>query len=302
MRVLVTGANGLVGGRLCSELASRGHAVIGLSRGPARWALPGEYLSCDLVDRDAALSAIGAARPEAVVHCAAEADVDLCEREPERAFSGNVLATANVAQACRAAGARLVHVSTDYVFDGEDGPYAEDAVPNPQGVYGLTKHMAEQAARALAGSWAVARTAVVYGWPAAARRNFGSWLVESLAQGREVRLFEDQIVSPSLAASVAAMLAEIAERRLGGVWHLCGAEALDRVAFGRELCAVFGFDASLLVPVRLKEAKLAGPRPRRCGLRSERARTELAARPLGVRESLERFKREWAGSGQPERS
>lgn len=300
MRILVTGANGLVGSRLIREIAARGHSAVGLSRGPCRLDSPCEYRSCDLADREAVLAAIGSVRPEAVVHCAAEADVDRCEREPERAFAQNVLATANVALACRAAGAHLVHVSTDYVFDGEDGPYAEDAVPNPKGVYGLTKHMAEQAARALAGSWAIARTAVVYGWPPAARRNFGSWLVESLAARREVRLFEDQIVSPSLAASVAGMLAEIAERRLGGVWHVCGAEALDRVAFGRELCAVFGFDASLLVPVRLDEVKLAGPRPRRCGLRSERARTELVARPLGVRESLEAFKREWE-AGRAER-
>ncbi len=225
-------------------------------------------------------------------------EVDACEREPQLAFAANVTATAAVARGARELGAHLVHVSTDYVFDGEHGPYDEQALPNPRGVYALTKHMAEQAARTFVPGCAIARTAVVYGWPAAGRANFGAWLVGALEKGQPVRLFEDQFVSASLADSVAAMLAELGERKLGGIWNTCGADVVDRVGFGRALCEVFGFDAHLITPTRLADMKLASPRPLRSGLKVDKVRSQLRAQPLTLGESLRRFHASWkAGQG-----
>ena len=114
--------------------------------------------------------------------------------------------------------------------------------------------------------------------------------------------FEDQYVSPSFADVVAAQVAELAVRGLGGVWHTCGAEVVSRVQFGHALCAVFGFDAGLITPTRLADMKLAGPRPLRSGLRVDTTREALAARPLGLDESLARFHAAWraatAASGE----
>ncbi|HEX8438941.1 SDR family oxidoreductase [Archangium sp.] len=294
MRILVTGANGLVGSRTCHLLAEQGHEVLGLGRGERRAAGSWRYLSCELTREQEVAIAFAEASPEAVIHCGSMTEVDACEREPELAFAANVEATAFVARASRRAGAHLVHVSTDYVFDGDAGPYAEEALPNPRGVYSVTKHMGEQAARVLAPGCAIARTAVVYGWPpVAGRLNFGAWLLSAFEKGQPVRLFEDQIVSPSYAENVAAMVAELGVRRLGGVWHTCGAEVLSRVEFGRAVCAVFGFDAGLIVPVKLAELKLPAPRPLRSGLRVDKARGELRARPMGLTESLARFHADW---------
>jgi dTDP-4-dehydrorhamnose reductase len=106
-----------------------------------------------------------------------------------------------------------------------------------------------------------------------------------------VRLFEDQFVSPSLAESVAEQLSELAERRLGGFWNVCGAEVVNRVQFGIALCAEFGLDAGNIVPSRLADAQLKSPRPARSGLRTDKAATELSARPLGLAASLSRFHR-----------
>jgi dTDP-4-dehydrorhamnose reductase len=291
MRVLVTGANGLVGSRLAAMLASRGHAVIALGRGPRRCMGTFDYASVDLADESSLASAVRTARPDVILNSGSMTDVERCELAAEEAFRVNGIAPGVLAGTAREIGAHLVHVSTDYVFDGAAGPYSEDAVPNPHGVYALTKHIGEESVRALASSWAIARTAVVYGWPPAGRPNFGSWLLSALRKGEPVRLFEDQFVSPSLADNVAEQLSELAERRLGGFWNVCGAEVVNRLDFGYALCAEFGLNSQWIIPSRLAEATLKSPRPAKSGLRTDKASAELTARPLRLAPSLARFHR-----------
>jgi dTDP-4-dehydrorhamnose reductase len=258
---------------------------------------PFEYRLCDLTDARAVEGIVAEARPEVVINTASMTDVDRCERNPEMAYASNVEATAHLCRAARSAGAHLIHVSTDYVFDGERGPYGEEDVPNPRGTYATTKHMAEQAVCVLGPSWTIARTAVVYGWPPSSRPNFGSWMVSTLRKGESVRLFEDQFVSPSLALNVATMLAEIAERKLKGMWNACGASVVDRLTFGRELCGVFGFNSALCVGSKVDDAKLDSPRPRRCGLRAEKAAAQLQAKPLALADALAAFHAEYLRDG-----
>jgi dTDP-4-dehydrorhamnose reductase len=295
MRITVTGANGLVGSRLCRLLVIHGHVVTAIARGERRTVGDFEYLSCDLADHEGVGRALAAARPEVVVHTASMTEVDACERSPEAAWAANTLAAAHVARHARASGAHLIHVSTDYVFDGQDGPYDEDARPNPSGVYARTKWLGEEAVRLLAGSWAIARTAVVYGYPPSQRPNFGSWLLGTLREGKTARLFVDQYVSPSLALNVAEQLTEVAERRLDGIWNIAGAEVVNRMEFGEALVDVFGLDRRLLVPIKLADAGMASPRPPRSGLRVGKALGTLKARPLGLRASLEQFRAEAEG-------
>jgi dTDP-4-dehydrorhamnose reductase len=292
MKIAVTGANGLVGSRLCTLLATRGHTVTGLSRGTSRIAQP--YVSVDLTDAGAVKRALDELEPEAVINPASMTDVDNCEKDPAGAFAANCSAVATLALETKRLGAHLVHVSTDYVFDGEQGGYSEADVPNPRGVYAITKHMGEQAVRALAGSWAIARVAVVYGWPQAARSNFGAWLVRTLGASQPVKLFSDQYVSPTLALNAAEMLAELAERRLTGVWHTAGATTVNRVEFAHALCARFGFDSDLITPTRLADAKLSSPRPNKTGLDVASATAELNAKPMTLDAALDRFHYEWS--------
>ncbi len=296
MRITVTGANGLIGSRLCRLLAVQGHAVTAVARGERRTAGEFEYLPCDLGDRDSTSLALGRARPEVVVHTASMTEVDACERRPADAWTANAAAAANVAIEARTLGAHLLHVSTDYVFDGLEGPYDEEARPNPAGVYARTKWMGEEAVRLLAPSWTIARTAVVYGYPPSQRPNFGSWLLGTLREGKPAPLFVDQFVSPSLALNVAEQLAELATRRLPGIWNVAGAEVVNRLQFGEALCDVFELDRTLLQPIRLADAGMASPRPPRGGLRVDKALANLAARPLGLWASLEQFRAEVEGA------
>lgn len=296
MRVVVAGANGLVGARVASLLAARGHDVLGLGRGPRRAVGAWTYASCDVASELELREALTPHRPELVLNAAAMTEVDACEKDRRQAFAANVLAPAHLARIAQEHGAHLVHVSTDYVFDGNDGPYDEEALPNPHGVYATTKHMGEQTVRTLAPSWTIARTAVVYGWPAAGRANFGSWLVGSLVEGKEVKLFEDQFVSPSHADNVAAMVVELGERKLAGVWNVAGADTVNRMQYARALCEVFSFNLKLLVPTRLAELKLASPRPLRSGLKPEKTTAALSAKPLELGPSLQCFHQEYQAS------
>jgi dTDP-4-dehydrorhamnose reductase len=161
VRVSVTGANGLLGGEAVAQLGER-HQVLALGRGPCRLP-PGGYTwaTVELGDGRSVEAALTGFRAEAVLHAGAATDVDGCERDPVMAWRANVDGTAEVARACRALSARLVAVSTDYVFDGEAGPYGEEDRPNPRGTYARSKRCGEEAALLLAPGCAVARVAVV---------------------------------------------------------------------------------------------------------------------------------------------
>ncbi len=293
MRVAVTGANGLLGGEAIAQLAGR-HEVLALGREACRLpAGPFAWADADLGDGRSVEAALRAFRPEAVLHAGAATDVDACERDPELAWRVNVGGTEQVARACRALGARLVAVSTDYVFDGEAGPYSEDDVPNPRGAYARTKRCGEEAALLLVPDCAVARVAVVYSGRPGAKSTFATQVVEKLSRGEPVKAFSDQLVSTTLAASGAAMCLELLlETSYRGVLHTSDATVLDRVELARRIARRFGL-AGEIIPVRTADVKLAAPRPLRGGLRVERAKALLRNRPLSIDEALERYRAEW---------
>jgi dTDP-4-dehydrorhamnose reductase len=300
MRFLVTGSNGLVGTRLVRSLASRGHEVIGLDRGAPHPTVQGiaRHVSVDMTDAAAFGAALREAKADVVINCAAMTDVDGCEKDPSGAWAVNAEAVATLARSTRELGNHLVHVSTDYVFDGDAGPYDVDATPNPRGIYALSKHGGEQALQTIApkGHWAIARTAVVYGWPSMGKNNFGSWLVEALGAGKPVKLFSDQWVSPSYAGNVAEMIGELGERKLAGLWHTSGSEVVDRVTFGKLLCAKFGFDASNITPSRMADVNLPSPRPAKSGLIVAKTAATLKTQPLTNEAALARLHTEYLGA------
>jgi dTDP-4-dehydrorhamnose reductase len=293
VRVAVTGANGLLGGEAVGLLRER-HEVLALGRGPCRLSAgPQRWADADLGDGRSVERALIEFGAQAVLHAGALTDVDGCEREPERAWAVNVGGSEQVARACRTLGARLVAVSTDYVFDGEAGPYVEDDRPNPRGAYARTKRAGEEAALLLVPDCAVARVAVVYSGRPGAKSTFATQVVEKLSRGAQVHAFVDQQVSPTLARNGAEMALELLlDTAYRGVLHTAGATVVDRVEFARRLARRFGLSEEI-VPVKTADVKLLAPRPLRCGLKVERAAALLRARPLALDEQLDRFHAEW---------
>ncbi len=295
MRVAITGSNGLLGTKLLELLLAEPEVEpLAISRGRCSHGRAGEfrYWQADLCVPGSALDAIGAGRPDVVVHTAAMTDVDGCERAPERAWRENVEATRYVAEAARRVGARLVHLSTEYVFDGASGPYGEGDPTGPLSVYGRTKLASEQVARALLPGCVVARTTVLFGYAPHVRANFVTSLVARLGAGQTVRVVTDQVGSPTLADNLAQMVWALAsDPAAAGVFNTVGATVLDRFDFAQLVARAFGLDASLVEPTDTAALDQLAPRPLKAGLRMEKFRTRYPGVPvLAVDEALARLR------------
>jgi dTDP-4-dehydrorhamnose reductase len=290
MTTVVAGANGLVGSRIVARLLEAGDRVVALGRGPRRVESAAEYVEADLLGEPEKLAElIQSVRPGGMINAAAMTDVDACEQNPQQAWALNVRVVEVAALACARAGARLTTLSTDYVFDGAKGGYAEDEAPRPRGVYARTKHAGEEAAQILAQDVAVCRTALIYSGRPGAKKTFPLTALESLRSGRQVKAFTDQIGSPTLADNAAEMVIGVHRSGARGIFHCAGATEISRVEFCRRLARKLGADETLIVPVQLADLELPAPRPLKCGLRVDKVRRLLGLVPLELDTALDRF-------------
>lgn len=271
MRALVLGASGQVGTALGRCLDALGHTWVGTY---ARTPQPG-LLALDLADTAATERLIAATGPDWVFCAGALTHVDRCEEHPAEAFALNRDAPAAAARAAARLGARFVFYSTEYVFDGQAGPYGESAAPRPLSVYGRSKLEGEAAVQAAHPAATVIRTTVVYG-PEPQQKNFVYQLLRRLRAGERMRVPADQMSSPTYNADLAAASVELAASGQAGLWHVAGPECLGRHEFARHACRVFELDETLLVPVATAELGQRAARPLRGGLCIERALAALA--------------------------
>ena len=242
----------------------------------------GRAIRFDLMDERGIYDLVDRLRPDVIIHSAALTDVDRCERERELAYKMNVEGTQAIAKAAEKAGAFLVYISTDYVFDGERGSYREDEKTNPVSYYGQSKLLGEEFCRGC-----IARTCVIYGSrPASGKVNFALWLIESLKSGKQVRVVTDQFITPTLNTNLAKMVLEAADRRLSGVYHLAGATRISRYDFAREVARVFDLDSDLIIPSRMADLKWDAKRPKDSSLDTSKAARELMEKPYGLEKAL----------------
>jgi len=281
MRGLVIGASGQVGASLGEQLEAGGHTWVGTYAGTPR---PG-LRRLDIADPQATRRLIEETSPDWVFCAGALTHVDYCEDHPEEAFRLNRDGPGLVARAAAERGAGIVYYSTEYVFDGEGGPYAEDDPVRPISIYGQSKLEGEEAVRQVNPRAVVARTTVVYG-PEPQGKNFVYQLLRRGRAGEPMRAPADQISSPTYNVDLAAASVELAERELCGVYHIAGPDILDRHAFARLVCRVFGLNEGSLAPVSTAALGQKAARPLRAGLRIDRARATLKSPLRGPEEGL----------------
>ncbi|MCK4424743.1 dTDP-4-dehydrorhamnose reductase, partial [Candidatus Bathyarchaeota archaeon] len=231
--------------------------------------------------------------PEAVVHAAALTNVDKCETQKELAWKINVEGTENIAESCKKHQSFLIHISTDYVFDGEKGMYKETDKPSPINHYGLTKLKGEEHVKNLLDDYCIARASVIYGSiPATGKINFALWLLNKLKRKEKVKIVTDQWNSPTLNTNLANMILEVLERKLTGIFHLAGATRISRHEFARLLAENFILDENFITPVSSEEIKWIAKRPKDSSLNVNKAYQALKNKPLKIHEALEKMKRD----------
>jgi dTDP-4-dehydrorhamnose reductase len=286
-RLLVIGASGLLGSKLMAQARGR-YDVRGTYSpavdGKSDWRLE----PLDMGSKDEVDGMFSKLKPEVVVLAAAMTNVDACEKDPTGANRVNASGPGLVARACRASGARLVHVSTDYVFDGsKKRPYTEQDMPRPISVYGTSKLAGERSVLSTLPGAVVARPAVLYGWnPLEDKDNFVTWVLKRLRKGERATLFQDQTISPTFADDLARTLLELAGRDVSGVWHVSGPDCLDRPTCGRMIAEEFGLDGGLVAPVPSSSVPLPARRPAYSCLDVSKAEKLLGRKMVAFKEGL----------------
>ena len=294
MKILVTGASGLLGSRLVKELLSKGNEVIALhNRNP----VPVRHeklvkVRLDIADGTLLEDLILRARPDVIVHAAAYTDVDGCERDRVRAWRVNVGATRRIVRAARVVKSHLIYVSTDYVFDGEKGMYGEEDTPNPINYYGLTKLVGEELVRASDLLHTIVRPSTIYG-VGGSKKSFAEYVAEKLSRGEKVYALVDQYVSPTQNTLLAKAVAEIVEMRFMGTLHVAG-ERMNRYQFAVKVAEALELPAELIEKASIKDMKhWVAKRPRDSSLDTSKARALLKTKFHDTNLAMELFRKEW---------
>ncbi|HEX9653114.1 MAG TPA: dTDP-4-dehydrorhamnose reductase [bacterium] len=293
-RVMIFGANGLLGQKLVASFINR-FEVWGAGReGKAAVDFAEfRYSECDIVDRVKIRNVIRETKPQLIVNAAAYTDVDGCEDHKEECWNVNVKGVENLAQAARSNDAWLIHVSTDYLFDGREGvSYAEVAKPNPLSYYGRSKLAGENAILTSGVEHTIVRTMILYGSGRGLRLNFATWLVDRLSQGEAVKIVDDQFGHPTLVDDLAQAIRRIVELKKTGVYHVCGAEYLNRYDFAVKLAHIFGFDVGLIQRAKTSDLKQKAVRPLRSRFDLTKTIRELGIELCGVEEGLKILKQQ----------
>lgn len=293
MRVLITGSNGLLGQKLVKTFSTNHQASgIDLQADPIIDTPNFTYQKISITERDKLEELFAAFKPETVINAGAYTDVDGCEKNKEKAWEVNVEGVKNLSGLCRKNKAKLVQLSTDYIFDGKAGPYSEKDTPNPEGYYGITKLESEKVILDSKIDFLIVRTNVLYGKSLGETHNFVLWLIQKLKNREEVKIVTDQYSNPTLADNLAEAIKEATEKNISGVLNIAGGEkVISRYQFALTIAEKFSLDQSLIKKVSTSELNLPAPRPLKGGLKIDKAKRLLKTELLDIDKGLEYLKK-----------
>lgn len=300
MKILLTGANGLLGQKLVALLhQAPAVELVATARGANRLAASYPHLHfvpLDVTNAAQVQQVLAQQQPTHVIHTAAMTQVDDCELNKEDCWTQNVTAVEHLAAACAQLNVHLTHLSTDFIFNGTEALLSEDALPDPISHYGASKLAAEQVVQGTAGlRWAIARTVLVYGTTlAGGRSNLVLWVNNSLRNQQKIRVVSDQLRTPTLAEDLAQGCWLLAQRSAQGIFHLSGRELLTPYQMAQQVAAAFELDSTLLEQVDSQTFTQPAQRPPRTGFRIDKAERELGYQPHSFTEGLALVRRQLA--------
>lgn len=297
-RVLVCGSNGLLGQKLAWLFNGNSEYEVLHTSHHRTFVQPNgliDYTQLDISNKSDVRSLITSYRPDVILNAAAIANVDLCETERELAWKVNVIAVENLVEICRRIDAKLIHVSTDYVFDGKTGKYCEEDRAHPINYYGKTKLAGENVIISSGIRHAILRTILIYGAGINVKNNFGLWLVHNLSNNRRIQCVDDQISNPTHVYDIAAAMKSAIEHNLHGLYHICGAETISRYDFALKTAEIFGFDSTLIQRSKTKDVQRPALRPLNTSFIFEKAKKAFNYNPMNVTQGLKRLQQELMG-------
>jgi dTDP-4-dehydrorhamnose reductase len=290
MNILITGGAGLLAGYLIetappqAALGAIWHAKPIECDGCARE-------QCDITDRTALRDLVSRLRPDWVIHAAGIGNVDLCQNDPVTSRLANVGGTGNIIESCRAAGCRLLYVSTNAVYRGDAPPCAEDAPQEPVNEYGRQKKQCEELVRASGLEWTIVRPILMYGWSRDwSRRDPVVWMLETMRAGGRLNLVDDISENPLSAEECAAAIWRVIETGQAGEFNIAGGDIVSRYQLGQAVAKAFGCDPSLISAVGSGYFKSLAPRPRNTSFDTGKMEAVLGLRPLPLGEGLGRMR------------
>ena len=289
-RILLTGSNGLLGQKIVNLLRDRQHIRLlasarGVNRHPVRHGYT--YQAADLTDYSRWKDIFADFRPTSLIHTAAMTQVDQCETDHATCDALNVTAVEQLASLCQRYGTHMVHISTDFVFDGSAGPYRETDTPAPVNYYGGAKLKAEQLVQESQPGNAILRTMLLYGvTPAMSRSNIVLWARQSLRQGKPIQVVADQVRCPTLAEDLAQATVTATMRQARGIYHISGPDMMSIIDIARTVADFWDLDPSLIQETDSASLKQPARRPPVTGFILLKAQTELDYQPHSLRQGL----------------
>jgi dTDP-4-dehydrorhamnose reductase len=290
MRILVTGANGLLGQKLVALLQQdkQVHLIATARNPPVRPITRGEFQTLNITDARQVSSVIQNTKPDVIINTAAMTQVDQCETDREVCIAINVTAVEHLISACDKNKIRLIHISTDFIFDGSEGPLDEKATPHPINFYGESKLAAEQLLQFSTIDWCILRTVLVYGvTPDMSRSNIVLWVKKSLEEGKKISVVNDQWRTPTLAEDLAMGCYLAATQKAKGVYNISGKDFLTPHDIALQTAQFFKLDASLISATDSSKFKQPARRPLKTGFIIDKAKKELGYEPHSFLEGLQ---------------
>ncbi|MXV50739.1 sugar nucleotide-binding protein [Pedobacter sp. HMF7647] len=290
-KVLVTGSNGLLGQKITEHiLKTQDFELLATSKGANRFPVKTGYSYCelDISDDKQLKSVIEDLNPDVIINTAAVTNVDKAESDKEQCRKLNINAVESLVSICENLNIHLIHLSTDFVFDGQNGPYDEDADANPLSYYGQSKFEAEEILKASSCQWTIIRTILVYGIvPDMSRTNIVLWAKSSLEDGRSIKVVNDQWRMPTLAEDLANACLYAAQNGITGLYNVSGKDSMSIVEIVYAVADYWNLDKSLITPVSSETLNQEAKRPARTGFILDKAIDQLNYRPHSFEEGLE---------------
>lgn len=289
MKILVTGANGLLGYKLIQLLSTQADITTVATARKKNNDLPQgvDFFELDVTNHDQTIEVLSATKPDVVISAAAMTQVDQCETEREQCWMANVVGIENLVEGCEKINCHLVHVSTDFIFDGSFGPLDETAIPNPVNFYGESKLAGEQVIQKSKLNWAILRTVLVFGiTPDLSRSNIVLWVKKNLEEGKTINVVNDLWRTPTLAEDLAMGCYLAASKKATGIYHISGEELMTPFDIAQYTADFFKLDKSLIKAADSSTFKQPAARPLKTGFIITKAKRELGYQPHSFKEGL----------------